>query len=342
MTARSAKHRYVDPLDHLWLATAQKLGLNVRRSTEVYAATDGRETLTIANADALDPDDCLAQMIFHEICHWLTEGEDAADKPDWGLDNMTDRAVPREHACLRLQAFLAARHGLRQVLAPTTDFRSFYDSLGDDPLEPRRDPTAVIARQAARRADKPPWAPHLEAALAATARIAEAAGEFQPRSRAGLPELWQLVTPPVALHPGGLRTRINGGESCGTCAWRDDATGNCRQIEAVADNHWPGCERWEPVLDCLECGACCRAAYHSVTVLDSDPVIELHPELIIEQDTFIELKRDDDRCAALEGGHSADQPYECSIYGGRPQPCRDFERGGEHCLTARRRVGLSL
>ena len=35
-------------------------------------------------------------------------------------------------------------------------------------------------------------------------------------------------------------------------------------------------------------------------------------------------------------------PMACEIYEGRPQTCRDFTLGGEHCLTARRRVGLSL
>ena len=32
----------------------------------------------------------------------------------------------------------------------------------------------------------------------------------------------------------------------------------------------------------------------------------------------------------------------CVIYDDRPRTCREFTLGSEHCLTARRRVGLSL
>ena len=51
-----------------------------------------------------------------------------------------------------------------------------------------------------------------------------------------------------------------------------------------------------------------------------------------------------DRCAALasegqtsEGG----ERYACTIYDDRPRSCRDFARGGERCLEARRRVGVT-
>ena len=137
MKARVSKHRYVDPLDQLWLATAARLGFRVERGDSVYASTNGRGVMTLGTHETLDQDDCLAQMIFHECCHWLVEGEETRRAPDWGLDNVTDRDVPREMACLRLQAFLADRHGLRAVLAPTTDFREFHDALPADPFEPR-------------------------------------------------------------------------------------------------------------------------------------------------------------------------------------------------------------
>jgi Fe-S-cluster containining protein len=64
------------------------------------------------------------------------------------------------------------------------------------------------------------------------------------------------------------------------------------------------------------------------------------------------LLRAGDRCAALEDGPPPDhdgnaapiagaRAYHCRIYEDRPRTCREFERGGRHCLTARRRVGLS-
>jgi len=62
------------------------------------------------------------------------------------------------------------------------------------------------------------------------------------------------------------------------------------------------------------------------------------------------MKRNGDRCIALAGGVEEKKPdgtavfvpYACSIYADRPKSCQEFERHGEHCLTARRRVGLSL
>src|SRR5690606_22717231 len=149
---RRVTHRYLDPLDQIWLEAAARIGLAVERSDEVYAATDGQRTLHIGAPPTLDPDDCLAQMIFHELCHSLIEGPDAFARPDWGLDNTGDRDVPREHACLRLQAHLAGRVGLRRFFAPTTDFRAFYDRLPADPLSPRRAPDVVAAIVGAQRA----------------------------------------------------------------------------------------------------------------------------------------------------------------------------------------------
>lgn len=175
-TPRAIHGYYVGPLDAVWLAAAARVGLGVVRSSEVYASTDGRGTLAIGSDDTLDPDDCLAQMILHELCHSLVQGPGSFAKPDFGLDNESDRDAVREHACLRVQASLAAAHGLRTFLAPTTDFRAFYDALGDDALAGAADdPSIPLARDALRRATEPPWAPHLERALSATAAIVEAA-----------------------------------------------------------------------------------------------------------------------------------------------------------------------
>jgi len=180
---RQATRRYRDPLDEIWLGVARRLGLRVVRSPDAYASTDGRGTMVIGSDETLDADDCLAQMIFHEICHWLTEGEEAAELPDWGLENETNSDAPRELGCLRLQAELLRRHGLRWVLAPTTDYRVFYDRLPADPLEPSEDETSVAARLGLRRSARDPWFPVLEEALTATAVIARLALSFAGRER---------------------------------------------------------------------------------------------------------------------------------------------------------------
>lgn len=336
---RPVTHHYADPLDQIWLATAARIGLRVERSGEVYASTDGRHTLHIGAASTLDADDSLAQMILHELCHSLVEGPDAFARPDWGLDNTGPHDLLREHACLRLQAHLAGRHGLRGFLAPTTEYRAFYDTLGADPFEPRRAPDTAAAIAGARRADHPPWGPHLHEALAATAEVVRRAAVF-----AGDPSLYVRATAAPPPHPTGLPPSpvAAAARRCGTCGWRDD-TGACRQADGVAvDAAWPACARHEPALDCCQCGACCREAYHSVTVDDADPVRALHPELLVDRGSYIEIRRAGDRCAALDGGHTVDEPYGCAIYQDRPEPCREFERGGENCLIARRRVGLSL
>lgn len=360
--ARTVTHRYLDPLSELWLATAARLGLSVRRVRDAYASTDGAGHLDIARDEELDADDSLAQMIFHEICHSLVEGEDAFARPDWGIDNTGTDHEWREHACLRAQFVLAGRHGLRAALAPTTDFRALWDQLGEDVLADRADLSVQAAIVALGRAARPPWAPALDEALSATARIgAELAAlwpRLSPRELArhrgdAAPSLWSELAPPPPAHPTGLPTGAARPEArCGGCAWRYQARGasRCRQAGARRiDDAWPACERYEPEVACQDCGACCRAAYHSVEVARRDPVVKRHPELIVERGAFLELARRGDRCAALTGGDARVTaegrrmlPMACEIYEDRPRTCRDFTAGSEHCLTARRRVGLSL
>ncbi|MCX7808457.1 MAG: YkgJ family cysteine cluster protein, partial [Deltaproteobacteria bacterium] len=170
--ARAIHFYYEDALDRIWLACAERLGLRVIRSPKAYASYDGKGTLTLAPSEALDPDDCLAQMIFHEACHALVQGPEAFFQEDWGLDNTTSRDVVRELACLRVQAQLAQPFGLRKFLAPTTEFRAFYDSLGPDPLEVTESESLFassselvesvrLAKVALGRADRPPFHPHL-------------------------------------------------------------------------------------------------------------------------------------------------------------------------------------
>ena len=356
-------HHYIDPLAQVWLSAARRIGLRVVRTPEVYAATDGSGTLAIGTDATLDADDCLAQMIFHELCHSLVEGEQAFARPDWGMDNTDPDHDWREHACLRVQWVLAGRHGLRAVFAPTTEFRAFWDQLSGDALAERADPSVQAAIAGLGRVGQPPWAPALEQALAATVQIAEAAARFAqheiPPGGAWEPSLppkpadhsdrrrslWLEVVAPPAPHPTGLPARAAGADpaTCSACVWRNNA--RCRQANANVDPAWPACERFEAVLDCQSCGACCRAAYHSVEVSRRDPVVKAHPEMILDRGSYLEIRRNGDRCAALEGGaveHGTTTRYRCTIYDDRPRTCRDFTVGSAHCLTARRRVGLSL
>ncbi|MFN0247244.1 MAG: YkgJ family cysteine cluster protein [Kofleriaceae bacterium] len=343
---REVTRRYVDPLAQVWLGAARRIGLRVVRTPDAYATTDGSGTLAIATADGMDSDDSLAQMIFHELCHSLVEGSDSFRAPDWGMDNTGPDHDYREHACLRVQWVLTGRHGLRVVFAPTTEFRtSFWDTLSGDVLADRTAASVQLAIAALRRLNQPPWAPALEQALAASEQIARAAMPFA--SNDSLASLWSGVTEPRALHPSGLFAGDANG-TCGDCAWRHDVRGvmRCRQVDgAKIDPAWAACERYEAALDCQSCGACCRAAYHSVEVGRRDPVLKKQPAYIEDRGTYLEIRRRGDRCSALDGGDVVDgnqTRFTCVIYDDRPRTCREFTLGSEHCLTARRRVGLSL
>ena len=325
----------------MWIGTARRIGLRVVRTPDAYASTDGRGTLAIGDDKTLDADDSLAQMIFHELCHSLVEGERAFDRVDWGMDNTGPDHDWREHACLRVQFVLTGRHGLRTLFAPTTDFRAFWDQLSEDVLADRTDRSVQAAIAGLRRAEQGPWAPVLGEALAATARIAQEAAKHATDD-----VLWSGVTEPPAPHPSGLPAGELVG-SCGTCAWRYEQRGvaKCRHTNAKLDDAWPACERYEAALDCQTCGACCRAAYDSVEVKKRDPVVKKQPSFIVDRGEYLEIRRNGDRCAALAGGGFEQDKatrFHCVIYDDRPKTCRDFTLGSEHCLTARRRVGLSL
>jgi hypothetical protein len=326
----------------VWVGAARRIGLSVVRTPDAYASTNGKGTLAIGDAATLDADDSLGQMIFHELCHSLVEGEHSFRAPDWGMDNTGPDHDWREHACLRVQWVLAGRHGLRAVFAPTTDFRAFWDRLAGDVLADRSDRSVQAAITALRRAEQPPWAPALGDALAATARIASEAARFDPDPAS----LWHGATDAPAPHPTGLPAGAAAGH-CGECAWRYVQRGvaRCRQVDSKVDDAWSACERFEAALDCQTCGACCRAAYHSVEVSRRDPVVKKQPTYVIDRTTYLEIARSGDRCAALAGGEPEGERvsrFRCVIYDDRPRTCREFTLGSAHCLTARRRVGLSL
>lgn len=175
---RKIEKHYQDPLDIVWLNAAKLLGISVVRDQEVFAAWDGKGTLRIGTAETLDPDDSLAQMIFHEICHALVEGPEAFHLPDWGLEANSD--VCREHACIRLQAALADQFGLRNFLATTTDFRVYYDDLGPNPLEGESDPAIPLALSAWQRAQTGDWSNPIRIALQHTRSLLDIAKQVAP------------------------------------------------------------------------------------------------------------------------------------------------------------------
>jgi hypothetical protein len=298
---RSIDARYVDPLDHIWLSAAAKLGLRIERSPLGYATTDGKGTLTIAPPAELDPDDCLAQIILHELCHALVQGEDSFQKPDWGLLNDVRAAAyegdtVREQATLRVQAALLRRYGLRRLLGPTTEFRRFYDALPQDPLAgDRHDPALPLAHAGMALAARPPFAKVLTEALAATAQLhqalpraaaaydADAAQGAETRSEpapsgpggAKLPTLWGAAPAP-ALHKSGLpmsdgiftaeRGATCGG--CGACTPPPGPRGSYR-CERTATPDSPGRVVTPTAAACalysppLDCQACAACCRHA-------------------------------------------------------------------------------
>jgi hypothetical protein len=212
--ARRIDARYDAPLDLLWIETARDLGITrIDRSATVFAAYDGAGTLTLASPETFDADDGLPQLIFHELCHALVEGPTGMTAADWGLSNVGDDDLPREWGCLRVQAALAQPHGLREVLAPTTDHRAYYDALPGDPLAPiatadgRDEAALAAAREGLARAARPPWTSPLQRALAITAQVATLIAPLAPEG-----SLWRRyrstqpvepVEPPEPLEPPG-------------------------------------------------------------------------------------------------------------------------------------------
>jgi len=345
-------------IEEIWIAAAAEIGLRVERVHSSYASTDGRGEISIGVDEILDGDDAVAQLVFHEICHGLVEGPTGWSQPDWGLSNADGRDVVREHACLRLQVHLAEPHGLRELMAPTTEYRAYHDALGADPLQPGTDAAAALARAAIERPESSAWVLALQRALSATRAALELSATGGAPAHApndsGDSGAEGGVAAVQALHPVGFRfaEMIGAVPTCGDCAWfyrggRGRPVGRCRQSAGEDGNGrrteapFRACERWEPAVNCLDCGACCREAYHSVTVSVRDPVVWKQPDLIVRHGHRFEIRREGARCAALSGEVTRAGSFRCAIYQDRPQTCRDFEAGGRHCLVARRRVGLS-
>ncbi len=338
--SRTIDVRYTDPVDAVWLACVERLGWRVVFSPDCYASWDGRGTLTVGTRDTWDPDDSLAQLLFHEICHALVQGPGRRRRPDWGLDNATETSSAlEEHACHRLQAAWLDRYGLRGVLAVTTSWRPYWDALGDDPLAPSDDGSVVLARAAWAEALRGPWSAAVAEALAATAEIASTLRRWAPPD-----SVWSRAVPRHRLG-GRLRT-----SRCGACFWAEEGPQGERRcrVHAAPDADWgpmvaveeAGCDRWEPAADdqtCLRCGACCRQGFDVVGV-EHDDSASARDLATPSRHGGLELTRPHGFCVALT---RTEAPFPCAIYADRPRSCREFPVGGASCWLARTRVGLS-
>ncbi len=347
---------YLDPLDVLWLGVTRQLGITVNRSHEVFAHWDGKDTLFITEPEHMDPDDCLGQMLFHEICHALVGGKAMYQKVDWGLENVDLRDLVYEQATNRLQAALTDCHGLRRFFGTTTEVRDYYDALPLDPLLQGDDPAISLARAAYDRAREGPWANAIESGLRRTRALADAITDLSPPN-----SLWRKLD---TVHATGFIQTNDDSLHCRDCAWfYQTASGRGRCRRTVQSEHRKaqkttsralGCVYWETKLSddsCGSCGACCRAAFDMVQVRAKDIVVKKHPELVHDRSGFRHIPRPNGRCLALSGdgtegtpangtGDSAG-PYRCRIYADRPRSCGDFAVAGEACLQARRRVRVS-
>ncbi len=136
--------------DDAWRDVARAYDFGVLREPGAYVAYLGDDMLRVAPYADLDPDDCLAQIVLHELCHFAVEGPASRSEWDWGLNNTDDADAGSELVALRAQAVILDAYGLRQVLAPTTDFRVDYDAFGDgDPLAGAELPEGAAARASA-------------------------------------------------------------------------------------------------------------------------------------------------------------------------------------------------
>lgn len=156
-----------DVIDQTWLHIARQLGFEVHRTNAAYASSDGRGAIFIGAGETLDTDDCVAQLVFHELCHALIQGEANLNKVDWGLENTDVRDISREYAALRLQAHLADLEGVRALMPPTTQWRPYYEDLPANALE-GVDEAAALVRIAITAELFDRWQPLLKTALRQT------------------------------------------------------------------------------------------------------------------------------------------------------------------------------
>ena len=226
-------------IDDIWRRAAGRVGFAWHARRDAYATSDGRGGIAIGATETLDDDDAFAQLVFHELCHAITEGEGALRKPDWGLDNFPEHAV-REHACLRVQA----RSG-----------GSLRPARGDGADD-------AVSRITTRRCPRIRWRPSADEAEAAArarrgVRALRGVGLARARSRRRWRETAAAIGAGQAAHPLGFALGPDGARAAATApgcyeGGRGPAVARCRQSAPAngdgartARNH-PACARWEP------------------------------------------------------------------------------------------------
>lgn len=329
-------------LERVWREAAARIGFQVVRTPDAYAAFDGGGRILIGTPEVLDADDWVPQLVFHELCHAAVEGVDRIQESDWGLSNDGDEHVDREQACLRLQAALATPMGLRQLMAPTTSHRSYYQGL--PPLALAGEGSVVEqARKGYRTLETHPFFPHVANALIETQRIvAQHGGIPLGVGGAQLPALES----PWQVHPSGFFSIPNAflsrTASCQACAWYDSGGGECKKARATVPPDAGACERFEASLECGACGACCREGFDVVELGAEERFLQRHGAMIVEEDGRLQLPRPGGVCVALASRPQGTSAFRCNVYEDRPDACRAFEVAGENCLLARKRTGLSV
>src|SRR3569623_609335 len=314
MHEKPASSLATDAITSLWMSVAAEAGWQVIRTTDAYASSDGAGRISIGVDEVLDADDAPAQLIFHELCHALTQGPDTWSRPDWGLSNADTRDVVAEHACLCVQVLLSAPFALVSAMAPTTEYRTYHDGLDANEIAASDEAAPSRARAAL--------------ALPGNAKLRDSHIRGQMATRAALNETVLPAERTLDRHPMGFAWGP-AEQSCGTCAWfyrggRGPAVERCRQsARGEGDGERTtssarACERWEAPVDCQACGACCREAYHSVTVSVRDPVVGKQPDLVVRHGHRFEIRREGPRCAALDDRRAAPVPslplFSCGIY----------------------------
>jgi Fe-S-cluster containining protein len=99
-------------------------------------------------------------------------------------------------------------------------------------------------------------------------------------------------------------------------------------------------------LDCLTCGACCRAGHDGRILIPEEDLVRWRA---IGRDDVARATqpghfglvafatRDDGSCVHLGTDAS---PNACAIYALRGTTCREFEKGSKQCVEFRRDLGI--
>lgn len=338
-----APQRYEDSVSNVWVTAARQIGVVQAVAKATGASFDGAKAADMR----------VGQALFDDVCRSLIEGHDSFAKAGAEVVDVTVLHW-RDQARLRLQWVLCSQWNLHGWFEPVENARAFWLTLDETVLDDKADLAVRAASVALVRVSRSPWAPTFTEALAATR------------------DLLRVDVSKRAEHPtGAFAMRADETKRCEQCAWVYTQGVNlaCRQVDSATNGplhkniepQWPACERFEPVLDCQPCGACCREAFQTVQVGAREPIRRTHPAMVLDHGTRQELRRTltpgldlvadkpaPTRCASLGGGdlvqlgtRTTVSDYGCQIYQARPQSCRSFTAGSESCLVARRRVGMS-